>query len=137
MDRNFSERDITIDFNSDKVKSAVDNIIKNGYLPRDMNPTFGTYTFAKSHGLLASIISISVSQIDETKSAIKINCKNASGSNQSDALLERRINDFLSLLADALSGKEITSTKVSEKAGGCLVILIFGVGTLITYLLSV
>lgn len=132
----FSEKEIIIDYSRKDVHESIMSMFKhfpNKYMLRenDINDVFYTYHFPISNNINPSIADISLEEISEDKTKIKIKVSNAYGSQSSISILEGVAHDYLNVLSKMLKKEDIENIKQTTNAGkGCLLIaLIFIIST--------
>ena len=123
-----SENEIVIDFAIEDVKKAIMLIFQHfpsKYLLRknDVNEIFNTYHFPVSKIANPAIIDMSLEQISENKTKIKISVTNAYGSISSNSILAGVSSDYLLILAKVLKGEKIDEIKPLVNNSGCMVVL--------------
>ncbi len=128
----FSEKEVIIDFSKKEVHESILSMFKhfpNKYILRenDINDVFYTYHFPISNNINPSIADISLEEISENKTKIKIKVSNAYGSQSSISILEGVAHDYLNVLSKMLKKEDIEIIKQTTNAGtGCMVVaLIF------------
>ena len=116
-------RELELDFNIDEIKMKIEQIVKastGSYQILDKNEIFNTYRIASVSGLLSGIISITLTKVSDQKTIWKSETTNSVGSKAQSATLAKYQDEFLNILAKALSGEEINSNLVSSNKAGCL-----------------
>lgn len=133
----FSEKQVIIDFSIKEVHESILSMFKhfpNKYILRenDINDVFYTYHFPISNNINPSIADISLEEISENKTKIKIKVSNAYGSQSSISILEGVAHDYLNVLSKMLKKEDIEIIKQTTNAGtGCMVVaLIFIISTI-------
>lgn len=127
-----AEREITIDFSIDQVKSAIMTLFEkfpSKYMLRknDINEVFNTYHFPVSNNLNPAIFDITLEAIDLNKTKIKVTVTNVGGSISSNSVLSGMLSDYLLVLSKVLSGDNMESIKETVKNSGCMVLILVGI----------
>lgn len=123
------EHETTINFPIDKVKAAVMSVYTlypNIYKLRDndINETFNTYRIPVVKTISPGIIDLSLQEIPEGRTTVKIAVSNLHGSKTSNTILSGIANDYMLILSKLLNGETPESIKSSVKNTGCLMLLI-------------
>lgn len=106
MDQNYYKFENEINFNVDVVKEAlksvlVSNPIRFMHEAKDLNDTFGTYSF----GEIKCSYMVTLTKIDEDKTKLVVTCSSRQGGFEASmASLANYTNEFLAILTAKLNG---------------------------------
>ena len=106
MDQNYYKFENEINFNVDVVKDALKSVLAFNptrflYETKDLNDTFGTYSF----GEIKCAYMVTLSKLDEGKTRIVVTCSSRQGGFEASmASLASYTNDFLAILTAKLNG---------------------------------
>jgi hypothetical protein len=143
MSQQNPNKEISIEFNIDTIKSKIEEIVKvsaGSFNIRDKNDLFNTYRITLVSGMVGGAISIILKKENDNSTLWKSEITNLPGRTtkvDNTATLVRLQDEFLLILSKGLSGEEITKELLkANKSGGCLgvAIVLISVSLGVTYL---
>jgi hypothetical protein len=142
MSQQLIEKELELNFSTEDIKSKIDKLIevnKGNYQLKEKNDVFNTYRIGIVSGLNTGILTISLTSVDDGKTKFNTQITKAAGGvtkTDYNAILSRLQDDFLKVLSEALSGKEITKEMIKgNKSGGCLglAIILISISSIVAY----
>lgn len=132
----FPESQFDLNYSAEKVSDTVKALLKTAaYQSVEINEDLNTYKWSKLSGLTGGVCRLTISQIDENKTSIKISTMPFQNSKTGPAILSRIQDEFLQKLTNLLSGKEDVTQLKEAKKGCVLIFLLVGAAAVIMTLI--